>query len=543
MRVFVTGASGFVGSHTVSALLAAGHRPRALVRDPGRTAKVLQAIGVAAEDVELVPGDMLDADAVSEALEGCDAAIHAAAAIGVTGPRGVAGGPLDLVDVNVRGTRNVVGGAVAQGLSPVVHVSTVAVFVPPSAQVITAGGALASPRTGYGRSKLAAERYARGLQDDGAPVTIVYPGGVCGPCQPTLDALMEGLAAALGKVWPLPGGGVSVIDVRDLAEALARSVGARRPPSRWVLGGHYLTWPQYADLCDRLTGVRCRRVRVPNRLMLGLGSALDAAKRVRDFDYPLTRDAAEFMVTLVPTDDRPVLDALDLTLRPVEETVADALRWLAESGHLAPHRAGRLANPGPGPRPALPLRPAPPTPRIEEQPMPTLVQRVFGPVFQRISGAEWFSRVGPKVVPPIDRTLHRLTGGRFLLGQLLVPSLVLTTTGAVSGLPRHTPLACLPDPAPAPAPAPRTGTGTDGGWYVVGSNFGREKHPAWTGNLLKHPEAEISFQGRAIPVTAHLLDDEERAAIWPRLIAVWPVYDRYVERTTRQLRIFRLTPR
>ncbi|MFI0486130.1 nitroreductase family deazaflavin-dependent oxidoreductase [Actinomadura sp. 9N215] len=163
--------------------------------------------------------------------------------------------------------------------------------------------------------------------------------------------------------------------------------------------------------------------------------------------------------------------------------------------------------------------------------MPTFVQRTFGPVFQRISGAEWFSKVGPKVVPPIDRTLHRLTGGHFLLGQLLVPSLVLTTTGAVSGLPRRTPLACLPDPAP------------DGGWYVVGSNFGREKHPAWTGNLLKNPDAEVSFQGRAIPVTAHLLDDEERTTIWPRLIAVWPVYDRYVERTTRQLRVFHLAPR
>lgn len=508
MRIFVTGASGFVGSFTVRALLAAGHRPRALVRDPGKAAKVLRAIGVDPEDVELVPGDMLDAGTVSEALAGCDAAIHSAAAIGVTGGAG------DLVEVNVRGTRNVVGGAVDQGLAPVIHVSTIGVFVPPAGRIITAGDALASPRTDYGKSKLAAERYVRGLQADGAPVTIVYPGGVCGPDQPTLDALLEGLAAALNKVWPLPGGGVSVIDVRDLGEALARAVEARQGPSRWVLGGHHLTWPQYADLCDRLTGVKCRRVRVPSRLMLGLGSALDAAKRVRPFDYPLTRDAAEFMVTLVPTDDRPILDALDLTLRPVEETVADGLRWLAETGHLSPRRAGRLAPKGTA---------------TGETPTPTLVQRTFGPVFHRVSGAEWFSKVGPRVVPPVDRALHRLSGGRLMLGQLLVPSLVLTTTGAVSGLSRQTPLACLPAP--------------DGGWYVVGSNFGREKHPAWTGNLLKTPDAEVSFQGRSVPVTAHLLDDAERKEIWPRLTAVWPVYDRYVERTDRQLRIFRLTPR
>ncbi|MGK5551839.1 nitroreductase/quinone reductase family protein [Actinomadura kijaniata] len=541
MRVFLTGASGFVGSFTARALLAAGHRPRALVRDPGKTAKVLAAIGVAAEDVELVPGDMLDAAAVAEAMRGCDAAIHAAAAIGVTGPASPghhARGPLaslrapappargrpaassgdgaraDLLQVNVRGTRNVVGDAVEAGLAPVVHVSTIAVFVPPAGPVITAASPLASPRNDYGRSKLAAERYVRRLQDDGAPVVVVYPGGVCGPHQPTLDALMEGMAGALSRMWPLPPGGVSVVDVRDLAEALARAVSVGRGGERWLLGGHHLTWPRYADLCDSLTGVPCRRLRVPGGVLLGAGTLLDAAKRVRPFDYPLTRDAAEFMVTLVPTDDEPALAALDLTLRPVRETVADSLRWLAETGHLDPRRAGRMA-PGGKERPTMPQQ--------------TLARRAFGPLMARVSGARWFSRVGPKIVPPLDRALHRASGGRFLLGQALVPSLVLTTTGAVTGQQRTTPLACMPD--------------EDGSWVVVGSNFGREKHPAWTGNLLKNPDAQVSFRGRTVPVTARLLSDEERAEVWPRLLKVWPVYDRYVERVERQLRVFRLTPR
>ena len=109
MRVMLTGASGFVGSFTVAALLEAGHQPRVLVRDPGNATKVLAALGVPADAVEFVPGDMLDQASVDQALEGCDAAIHAAAAIGITGAAG------DLIETNVTGTRNVVGGAVACG--------------------------------------------------------------------------------------------------------------------------------------------------------------------------------------------------------------------------------------------------------------------------------------------------------------------------------------------------------------------------------------------------------------------------------------------
>jgi nucleoside-diphosphate-sugar epimerase len=337
MRVLVTGASGFVGSHAVKSLLAAGHRPRLLVRDPVRAGRTLGALGVRAEETEMCLGDMLDEAAVGRALDGCDAVIHAAAALGVTDRR------TDLVSVNATGTRHVVGGAVARGLDPVIHTSTIAVFVPPTEPVITSAGTLAQPRTAYGRSKMAAERYVRGLQEDGAPVTIVYPGGVLGPAQPHLDAMPAGLAAALGIAWPLSPGGVSLLDVRDLGEALARSVEPGRGPRRLLLGGHYVTWPGFADLCDALTGVRCRRIPLPGGLMIALGTLLDAAKHVYGFRYPLTRDAAELMVTLVPSDDSAALDALGLTLRPVEESVADTLRWLVAAGHLRPSRAGRLA--------------------------------------------------------------------------------------------------------------------------------------------------------------------------------------------------------
>ena len=151
-----------------------------------------------------------------------------------------------------------------------------------------------------------------------------------------------------------------------------------------------------------------------------------------------------------------------------------------------------------------------------------------GRVVQRVAGSKAFRTVAPPVLAPLDRFVNKITGGRVLLAAAMLPSLVLTTTGAKSGEPRSAPLACLPQ--------------DDGSILVVGSNFGREKHPAWTGNLLKTPEATVQFERRTFPVKAQLLSDEEKAAVWPALTKAWPTFDRYVEVSGRNLRVFRLTP-
>jgi deazaflavin-dependent oxidoreductase (nitroreductase family) len=74
----------------------------------------------------------------------------------------------------------------------------------------------------------------------------------------------------------------------------------------------------------------------------------------------------------------------------------------------------------------------------------------------------------------------------------------------------------------------------------VASNFGRERHPAWSANLLAEPKATASYRGRTFPVTARLLDEDEKKAIWPQLLKMWPNYDRYEERSGRDIRVFRL---
>ncbi|OKI03114.1 deazaflavin-dependent nitroreductase [Streptomyces sp. CB02923] len=148
---------------------------------------------------------------------------------------------------------------------------------------------------------------------------------------------------------------------------------------------------------------------------------------------------------------------------------------------------------------------------------------------QRLSATRAFARVAPHVVPALDRTVHRLTGGRVLLSARMLPGAILTVAGARTGLPRRTPLACLPED-----------TGT---WLLIGSNFGRPGHPAWTANLRKNPEAEISWRGRDVPVRARLLTGAERAQAWAAVVGYWPPYAAYQARVTREIRLFRLEPR
>ena len=150
------------------------------------------------------------------------------------------------------------------------------------------------------------------------------------------------------------------------------------------------------------------------------------------------------------------------------------------------------------------------------------------------AGVAWFSRtrffraVGPTVMPPLERATALLSRGRVQLSGLLVPSLVLRTTGAKSGLERETALMYCPEPG--------------GRMLVTGSNFARDTHPAWTANLMAHPDAVALVRGKPIPVRAHLIGDDEREAVWQYIQRQWPGYRGYERESGRVLRIFRLTP-
>ncbi len=145
-----------------------------------------------------------------------------------------------------------------------------------------------------------------------------------------------------------------------------------------------------------------------------------------------------------------------------------------------------------------------------------------------LSRTRAFRSLGPRLMPPLEKVTRWFTRGRTPLSGALVPSLVLHTVGARTGEPRRTELMYCPD-------------GDD--MLVTGSNFARDTHPAWTANLLAHPDAAVEVRGRRIEVTAALVPADEREATWTLLERNWPGYRGYERSAGRELRIFRLTPR
>lgn len=345
MRILVTGATGLIGGHLTARLLAAGHAVRALVRDPDKLARNLAPHGVDPDAVEAAKGDVLEPATLAEALTGCDAAIHCAGFYSHE-PRLAE----RMTRTNVEGTRNVLGAAVRAGLDPVVHVSSMLAMFPSPGEVMRGDDPVTKPSAPYARSKADAERVARALQAEGAPVVTVYPASVQGPHDPTvLQGARTGphvLAETLrsGRVL-VTEGGLAYTDVRDLAEVLVATLEPGRGPRRYPFGGPFLGHDDYhAMLCD-LTGRDLRADRLPGWLLRGLGRIGDLRHRVFGTWVELDGEAAWVLTRSVPLDDEPVRRDLGIEARPIEASFEDLLRWMHGVGLLEAEHVGHLADP------------------------------------------------------------------------------------------------------------------------------------------------------------------------------------------------------
>jgi len=142
---------------------------------------------------------------------------------------------------------------------------------------------------------------------------------------------------------------------------------------------------------------------------------------------------------------------------------------------------------------------------------------------------ERFASVFVQGMSRLNTWIYRRSGGKlgakFMRGA---PVFLLITKGRKTGEPRTAPLIYLQD-------------GAD--YILVASKGGMSHHPAWYLNLEANPECEIELGREHMPMRARRVSDEEKAALWPRLLAIYPDYDDYQARTDRNIPVIRLSPR
>lgn len=335
-EVLVTGASGFVGVHVVRRLLDDGHRVRALVRTPSRLRDHLAPLDVPYDDprLDVVPGDMTDAAAVREAVSGCDRVVHAAATFSY-----LRADAERMVRENVLGTTTVLDAALDAGCETVVHVSSIIALVRPGA-TLDAQSPLGVPIGPYSRSKIDSEREARARQDAGAPVSIVYPGAVLGPHDPYLgetDQVLRDVLRGLLPTWPR--GGMQWVDVRDTAAVVVAAL--ERPGGRYLVPGETVALPH--ETLRTVTGRRLPAVRLPVRLV---EPVLRVGYRTAWPFLPHTLEGARLIACDTRVDAAATVEELGVPGRPLTESMADTVRWLAEAGHISRRQAGRCLAPG-----------------------------------------------------------------------------------------------------------------------------------------------------------------------------------------------------
>ena len=221
MRVFVTGATGLLGSNIVNAFLAAGHAVKALARNPAK-ADDLYAPG----DVSVVKGDLASPDGFAEQLAGCDLLVHAAAYFR---EYYAPGDHWDLLyRTNVDGTRDLLDAAARHGIQRVVYISTSGLIGPPKTGHISDENTPPGRRTHenlYFRSKLLAEEaILEWCREHPVGVIHILPGWLFGPGDtgPTGSGRMI-LDFLARKLPGLPTGRASVVDARDVANAVVQA--------------------------------------------------------------------------------------------------------------------------------------------------------------------------------------------------------------------------------------------------------------------------------------------------------------------------------
>ena len=326
--VLVTGASGFVGSAIVRALLSAGHSVRAFVR-PSTAPSNLAGL-----NVDIVEGDVCDSRSITRAMRGSRDIVHAAADY-----RLWARDPRSLVRTNVEGTRSVMEAALFTGAERVIYTSSVATLAP------CTNGKLAdetrpleeSDAIGtYKRSKVVAERLVEAMvATQGLPAIIVNPSAPIGPRDirptPTGRIIIE---AASGRMPASVETGLNLVHVDDVADGHVAALSRGRIGERYILGGQNVMLAQILRDIARLVGRRPPWIRLPRGLLFPFAFANEAIALATGHEPFLTVDGLRMSKHRMFFTSAKAERELGFHARPYEMGLRDAIDWYRAAGRL-----------------------------------------------------------------------------------------------------------------------------------------------------------------------------------------------------------------
>ncbi len=333
MRVFVTGGTGFIGSHTCQQILDAGHSIKLFVRNK---AKAKAIFGGKVRSV--VTGDICNVNDVKKALKGCDAAIHMAAMVSTD-----KGDAEKIYKINLAAAKNVLGQAVESGCKKIIHVSSVTAIYNPKAKKLSHTSPLGVAKNAYGRSKVDCERYARELQDDGAPLHITYPASVIGPDTPNLTVPHEGVIANLYGIGLNMPSGAQYVDVRDVAQAHETLLSKDLKPGRYPLAGHYISWKELYAKIEKLSGRNLVTIPIPGFTMRLIGRTVDVLNPLFEANTPITHEAMVYATKWIKMDSSKSEKELGLKFRPFEGSLIETIQWLERENYITRDQAGLLS--------------------------------------------------------------------------------------------------------------------------------------------------------------------------------------------------------
>ena len=168
---------------------------------------------------------------------------------------------------------------------------------------------------------------------DGAKIAITYPAAVMGPDDPGLSEPNEGTSFFFKMCFLNTTSGQQIIDVRELANVQVRLLEEKKS-GRYLVTGHFIPWKELGLLLDNITGKKLLKLSIPVTILRMVGTLVDFIGKIKPLPIPITREAITYATEWVYADDSKVREELNISYRPLEETMKDTVVWLAKAGHI-----------------------------------------------------------------------------------------------------------------------------------------------------------------------------------------------------------------